>query len=197
MCLLLLGMMIASLSHSPSQRVYFQDGQFLVNVRFGQWHDLREFITPDDPAVLEVYSQVGRDAWQLFDLVCRDISYRHDIGEFWQLARETLARQEGDCEDTSILLTSLLKVGGIPIYTVLGSYQGLGHAWCDHMGQIMETTFTRARPVLDPEHYLAYCLFSDQEVVELWPGALGELFELRRDEAMKLGLMAKALEAVA
>jgi len=97
------------LSRSSSQRVYYQDGEYLVSVRYGAWHDLREFITPDDPAVLEVYSQVGQDAWQLFDFVCREISYRHDRrGEFWQLPRETLARRRGDCftEDTKVLVVN-------------------------------------------------------------------------------------------
>ena len=90
MCLL--GRLVVSLSGSRSERVSYEDGQYLVSVRYGAWHDLREFLTPDDPAVLAVYSQVGPDAWQLFDFVCREISYRHDTGEFWQLPWETLAR---------------------------------------------------------------------------------------------------------
>jgi len=163
-------------------------------VRYGAWHDLREFITPDDPAVLAVYSQVGQDAWQLFDFVCRKISYRYDTGEFWQLARETLARQRGDCEDTSILLTSLLR-NFTDAKVILGDYYGYGHAWCQLNGQILETTYTFARPVPDPENYCTHVFFNEQEVVELWPGALEEMFALRRDEATKLNLIGKALEA--
>jgi len=30
-------------------------------------------------------------------------------------------------------------------------------------------------------------------VIELWPGALGEVFELRRNERVKLNLMAEAI----
>ncbi|MBA7699974.1 hypothetical protein ES703_108680 [subsurface metagenome] len=56
----------------------------------------------------------------------------------------------------------------------------------------METTFTSARPVPDPQDYCPYVLFSDQEVIELWPGALDEVFSLRRDEATKLNLIAAA-----
>jgi len=184
-----------SLPGSRSQRVNYEDGQYLVSVRYGAWHDLREFITPEEPAVLAVYSQVGQDAWQLFDFVCREIDYRRDIGEFWLLPRETLARRRADCEDTSILLTSLLRCGGINAYTVLGDYQGYGHAWCLHNGQILESTYTRARVTLDPQHYTPFLLFDDQEVIELWPGALEELFALQRDEATKLNLMAEELKA--
>ena len=175
-------------------RVYYKDGQYLVSVRYpGQWHDLREFVQPSNPDVLAVYSQFGPDYWSLYDFVCQSISYRYDIGEFFQFPSETL-RGHGDCEDTSILLTSLLRSGGVPnSYVVLGSLGGYGHSWCQLNGQILETTFTRARPVPDPEHYCPYVYFDDQDVLELWPGALDEVFDLDRDEAAKLKLIAQAL----
>ena len=175
------------------QRVY-QNGQYLVSVRYpGQRHDLREFVQPDNPDVLAVYYQYGLDPWALYDFVCRNIDYRRDWGEFWLTPSETL-RGYGDCEDSAILLTSLIRAGGAPdCYVALGSLGGYGHAWCEHNGQILETTFTSARPVPDPEDYCPYVLFSDQEVVELWPGALGEVFELGRDEELKLNLMAGAV----
>lgn len=108
---------------------------------------------------------------------------------------ETL-RGAGDCEDCANLLTSLLIAAGVPAYTVLGNYQGYGHAWCEHRGQLMETTYTSARPVPEPQDYCPYCMFNESEVIELWPGAMGEVFELGRDEEVKLNLIAKALEAV-
>jgi len=127
--------------------------------------------------------------------VCRNIDYRRDIGEFFQFPSETLARGQGDCDDSSILLTSLIRAGGIPAYTALGGLQGLGHAWVvSEEGEILEATYTTARPVPDPEDYCPYVLVSDLEVIELWPGALGEVFELGRDEELKLELMAEALE---
>ena len=168
------------------RRVYAQDG-YLVSVRYpGQRHDLREFVQPDNPDVLAVYHQYGPDPWPLYDFVCRNIDYRRDWGEFWQTPSETLASKRGDCEDTSLLLCSLLQNA----HVALGSYRGYGHAWCEHRGQLMETTFTSARPVPDPEDYCPYVIFNDQEVIELWPGALDEVFELGRDEATKLNLMA-------
>lgn len=178
------------------RRGYYHDGQYLVNVRYGQWHDIREFIQPDNPDVLAVYSQIGPDTWALYDFVCRSIDYRRDIGEFWLTPSETL-KGYGDCEDTSILLTSLIRAGGAPnCYVALGSLEGYGHAWSAIDGQILETTFTSARVVPNLAQYCPYIYFNDAQVIELWPGALGEIFELRRDEELKLNLMAKALECI-
>ncbi|MBA7594268.1 hypothetical protein ES703_01207 [subsurface metagenome] len=172
------------------RRVYAQDGRYLVTVRYpGQLNDIREFVQPSNPDVLAVYHQYGPDPWSLYDFVCRNINYRRDWGEFWQTPSETLASRWGDCEDTSFLLCSLLQNA----HVALGSYRGYGHAWCEHQGQVMETTFTSARPVPDPQDYCPYVIFNDQEVVELWPGALGEVFELGRDEELKLNLMAEAV----
>lgn len=178
------------------QRVY-EDGQYLVSVRYpGQWHDIREFIQPHKLGVVAFYSDVGPDVWGCLDLVCHNISYRQDIGEFWQFPSETIWRGMGDCEDSSILACSLLRnfTNG---YVALGAYQGYGHAWCQHNSEVLETTYTRARPVPDPQDYCPYVYFNNQEVIELWPGALGEVFELRRDEATKLNLMAEVLDGFA
>ena len=171
------------------RRIY-QNGRYLAPVRFpGQSYDIREFVQPSNPDVLAVYHQYGPDPWSLYDFVCRDIDYRRDWGEFWQTPSETLASKRGDCEDTSLLLCSLLQNA----HVALGSYRGYGHAWCEHRGQVMETTFTSAQPVSDPDDYCPYVYFNNREVVELWPGALGEVFELGRDEELKLYLMAEAL----
>jgi len=179
------------------RRVYAQDGQYLVSVRGpGQWNDIRDFVQPDKLGVVALYSDVGPDVWGCLDLVCRNISYRQDIGEFWQFPSETIWKGAGDCEDTSILLTSLLR-NFTNAHVALGSFQGYGHAWSQIDGQILETTFTSARAVPDPAQYCPYIYFNDTEVIELWPGALGEVFELGRDEATKLALMARVLEAIA
>ncbi|GAI84475.1 unnamed protein product [marine sediment metagenome] len=193
MCLFLLGALV-SLSRFPGQRVYLQGGQYLVKVRYGGWHDLREFVQPTNPDVVAIYHQYGPDPWSLYDFVCRNIDYRRDVGEYWQTPSETL-RGFGDCEDSAILLTSLIRAGGAPnCYVALGSLGGYGHAWTEHNGQVMETTYTRARPVPDPGDYRLMALFNDAEVVELYPNALNEVFSLRRDEATKFNLMARILE---
>ena len=173
------------------RRVYAQDGQYLVSVRYpGQLNDIREFVQPSNPDVLAIYSEYGPDYWSLYDFVCRNIDYRRDIGEFWQTPSETL-QGHGDCEDTSLLLCSLLQNAA---HVALGSYQGYGHAWCQVGGQILETTYTQARPVPDPQDYCPYLYFNQQEVIELWPGALDDIFRLRRDETKKLNLMAEVVD---
>ena len=181
-----------------ANRVYREDSHYLVAVRYpGQWHNLQDFVQPGNPDVLAIFSQYGPGYWPLYDFVCRNVNYRRDIGEFWQTPSETL-RGIGDCEDTSFLLTSLIRAGGQPsCYVALGSLGGYGHAWCQVDGQILETTYTSARPVPDPQDYCPYCMFNESQVVELWPGALGEVFGLRRDEVAKLSLMAKVLNGFA
>lgn len=190
-----LGIMALSGSSPLGQRIYYLDGQYLVSVRYlGQWHDLRDFVQPDNPDVIAIYSQYGPDPWGLYDFVCRNISYRRDIGEFWQTPSETL-QGYGDCEDTSLLLCSLLR-NFSDAHVALGGFQGWGHAWVVNKGEILEATYTNARRVPDPGDYCPYVYFDEQEVIELWPGALGEVFELGRNEKQKLELMAGVLEAV-
>lgn len=180
------------------QRVYYEDGQYLVAVREpGQWNNICDFIQPHNPDVIAAYFQYGPTPWNLFDLVCQSLSYRRDIGEFWQTPSETLARGEGDCEDSSILLTSLIRSGGYPVHTALGDYQGYGHAWCEYNGQILETTYTRARLTPDPQHYTPLVLFDERDLIELHPGALDELFSLQRNEELKLSLMGGVVDGFA
>ncbi len=125
------------------QRVY-EDGQYLVSVRYpGQWHDIREFVQPHKLGVVAFYSDVGPDVWSCLDLVCRNISYRRDIGEMWQFPSETIWSGAGDCEDSSILTCSLLR-NFTNAYVALGSFGGYGHAWCQHNSEVLETTYTRA-----------------------------------------------------
>ncbi|MBA7636601.1 hypothetical protein ES703_44222 [subsurface metagenome] len=190
-----LGTLALTRASPLGRRIVYQDGQYLVSVRYPrQLQNLQDFVQPDNPDVLAIYYQFGPDSWALYDFVCRNIDYRRDIGEMWQFPSETL-RGAGDCEDTSFLLCSLLRCFS-DAHVVLGSFQGYGHAWCDHMGQIMETTYTRAMPVSDPNNYCPHCLFNEREVIELWPGALGEVFDLQRDEGLKLSLMAEAVECM-
>jgi len=165
------------------RHVSYQNGEYLISVRFpGEWHDIREFVQPSNPDVLAIYSQIGPDAWKLFDFVCRCVTYRLDTGEFWFTPSETLAQGRADCEDTSLLLCSLLR-NFTDAKVALGDYCGFGHAWCWHNGQILETTYTRAGIAPDPENYTTFVLFDDREVIELWPGALNEIFAARRGVA--------------
>lgn len=193
---LAMGLIALGDSSPLAQRVYGEDGRYRVSVRYlGRWYDLQDFVQPDDPGVVAAYSRIGPDVWGCLDFVCQSISYRRDVGEFWSFPAETLKRTTGDCEDSSILLASLLR-NFTNAYVAIGNLQGFGHAWVvNGEGEVLEATYTKARRVPNPGDYCTYGLFNDQEVLELWPGALDEVFKLDRDEKLKLELMAKTLEA--
>ncbi|MBA7634814.1 hypothetical protein ES703_42412 [subsurface metagenome] len=191
-----LGAIVALRERAAAQRVSYADTRYLIDVRYGELHDPRDFVTPYDPSVQAIYCQVGPDAWALYDWVCRDYNYLPDTGEWWRYPRETIKARGGDCEDTSILLCSLLKNFNDG-YVVLGGYRGYGHAWVELHGEILETTYTFARPVPDPQDYQAFAMFDNQDLIELWPGAMAEIFAIERSEPVKLDLMARALEKVA
>lgn len=132
-------------------------------------------------------------ALRLWDGICHRIRYKGDDGEFWYFPTEIIAQKFGDCDDSANLLTSLLRAAGFNAYTAVGTYRGLGHAWTMLDGDILETTFTYAHDVPDPHHYVLYAMFNDQEVIEMWPGALNQLFTMaRRNELLKLNFMAEA-----
>lgn len=132
-------------------------------------------------------------AFKLLDRVCQQIDYASDEGEFWEFPSEMISWKEGDCDGSANLLTSLLRAAGFNAYTAVGLYKNFGHAWTQLDGEILETTFTFAHQVPDPEDYHLFALFNDQEVIEMWPGALSQLFALgRRNERLKLNVMAGA-----
>jgi len=191
-----LGIWTLQRSSPLGQRAYYEDGHYLVAVRHpGQWNDLRDFVQPSNPDVVTVYHQYGPAPWNLFNFVCQSVQYVADIGEWWAFPSEVLAGGQADCEDTSNLLTSLLRCGGLNASTVLGDYQGYGHAWTVLNGFIYETTYMSARRVADPQNYRALVVFNSFDVRETYAGAFEDIFSISRDEEAKLNLMAVALEA--
>jgi hypothetical protein len=50
--------------------------------------------------------------------------YTSDIGDYWQLPVETLARQKGDCEDGAVLYVALMQSLGYSESVRLGVYEG-------------------------------------------------------------------------
>jgi hypothetical protein len=173
-----------------NRRVRQMDGLYFVAVRNpGEWHEVREFVQPSNPQVVKELLNCRHDYWSCLDWVCRNIQYRIDVGEFWQFPAETLLRGYGDCDDSSILLTSMLR-SFQNAYCVLGTYCGFGHAWVTPgTNEILETTYTYARVVLDPGNYKPYILFNDEEVIEIWPGALLDIYSAKRNDCRKLLLM--------
>ena len=136
-------------------------------IDFGEW-DLRDFLQPRSLASTEVYIKaftrlvnefVGiRDlanmiglhnvlikyAWNIVNV---EVKYRYDdpvfnVADFWLLPNETWSQRQGDCEDISFLLQSviehILEFDGSSdpsawSYAVIGYYfdgeNYYGHAW--------------------------------------------------------------------
>lgn len=96
------------------------------------------YITPDDPLIEQTLRSIVKNPFipdwiEIRDWVANNVEYRYDSvshgsSEYWQLPRETLSLKKGDCEDFSILLTTLYRAIGWSrneVFVVLGE----GHAW--------------------------------------------------------------------
>ncbi len=137
-----------------------QKNTSLVEARFVLGHlsvpvvtDLREWIASSDHE--EIHRVVksldlpndrsagsfDRRARLVWEWIAREIRYVDDLGstgtrEFWQFPSETIALQQGDCEDSAVLLATLLLAAGISpfcVRVVIGevTLEGVAipHAW--------------------------------------------------------------------
>jgi len=154
---------------------YYPD--ILANVRNdGQYYPIRSLVQVDDPDVREiarVLVQADNFAEAVHEFVNSFTSYRREIGDFWALPAEMLTARAGDCDDSSILLCSLLR-NYIPpekvfvafgIWSVDGSQDG--HAWVvvqaeDGTDLVLEST-THPRKLLRGK-YILDAMFNDQYV---------------------------------
>lgn len=135
-------------------------------------------------------------AFRLLDFVTRNVAYRTDNGEWWEFPDEVIRERISDCDGSAILLASMLRQAGYSpnrVYVVIGTWRGLGHAWVELDGEILETTYTSARPVVDTWNYQWLAAFNDVEVIERYPRATTRLFQLARNEGLKLRMMAEVI----
>jgi len=88
---------------------------------------------------------------KIWEFVILKINYVYDEYEHFYRAEETLAFGGGDCEDTTILFTTLCHAAEIPedrVFCVMGYFDTYGHAFpiCKHddgKWYIYETTLSR------------------------------------------------------
>lgn len=77
------------------------------------------------------YTDYYKRATNTLHFVQALMPYRPDVGEYWQSPVETLVRQEGDCEDGTILFIALLHSLEFPV--CFGTYwdpsRNAGHAF--------------------------------------------------------------------
>jgi transglutaminase-like putative cysteine protease len=99
--------------------------------------------------------------------------------DYWQMPAETLAERTGDCEDSSMLLCSILRARLSPeeVFVTIGMWQGYGHAWAtvvrNGRDSVLETTRAAQEP-LKPEGppYVPYVRFNDAAFREVRRGLL-------------------------
>lgn len=98
--------------------------------------------------------------------------------EFWSYPSEVLRDKIGDCDDTSILLTSILRnrLSEDQVFMTVGFFEDFGHTWVTIFNQnepiVLETTSnnvieTRRMNVSEESPYKAVFRFNDQKVVEV------------------------------
>jgi len=101
--------------------------------------------------------------------------------DFWNFPSETLRDGIGDCEDTSILLCSILRnmLSSDEVFVTVGLFADYGHAWVtviNEKGQplTLETTgsnvITFDESLLENLPYQPIFRFNDEKVIELYPG---------------------------
>jgi len=186
----------------------------IVNKRFGEWVDVRDFIRPNDPMVADVVD--ARSDWtveSLWDWVLENIRYpagsfftldyhsmvafhrgipligwllgarRYATVDFWNFPGETLRDRMGDCEDSAVLLVSMIRRAfpSLDPYVSVGYFcpdgcvggPGFGHVWVSLLEngrwRVLDTTLP-ARPELpvyeEPEGpYRAIFRFSSESVL--------------------------------
>lgn len=137
--------------------------------------------------------------WLGFMRIKRSTKY-----EFWQFPFETIDHGLGDCEDTAILLCSLLRNPLSPdeVQVAVGTYAGYGHGWVslvkDGERYVLETTLDRAPPggpyqVLELHPYRPLLYFNDEQAFEA-NGGLAELMKALREGKAKSRLITEAYQ---
>ena len=173
-------------------------GYYVAKKRVGdETHDLREWITPDDPMVFDYASRLyraDRDSYILncWAWVCRNYAYHIEQGDFWNFPTETLCRYEQardnediaaiDCEDSTYLLASLLLAYTDGVYANIGWCGNELHAWTtvlrDGQEYLLESTYTGQKvnrllstnpwiPIEEATDYRPIYKFDHKEVIDL------------------------------
>jgi len=152
--------------------------------------DVREFIYANDYHLKKVASEITAiynpqneeqfvravNSWVANNNVKYETdSYQFAWEDYWQFPEETIVLGKGDCEDTSILVASLLLSFNIPSYKVrvnLGLVYGqYGHAYLQYWNGtewlLVETTmpwkYTQPlEPMSQHTEYKTYWAFNDQ-----------------------------------
>jgi len=179
---------------------------YIVRKRYGgEPALLTSFVRPDDYLVRKIAEGLPLSIGACWNWVCINIEYpsgrfpdRHVLHAFtrrgilgerafltyvdldlWHYPGEVIFMSAGNCDDSAILLTSMLRrfIDSKRVYVSIGTFQNLGHAWCsifiDGKPYVLETTLSRAKESITymPEElpYDVSLRFNDIAVVEVKP----------------------------
>jgi len=145
--------------------------EIMANVRNdGQHHPIRALVQVDDPEVRElarVLVQADNFVKASHEFVNSFTSYRREVGDFWALPVEMLTARAGDCDDSSILLCSILRnyISPDKVFVAFGVWDGEGHAWVvcqDEAGEdmVLESTASPSKPLRGK--YVLDAMFNDR-----------------------------------
>ena len=127
------------------------NGGILATDSLGSYRWGNEFLLGyQPPAVFPADITREHEMFIVWNAVNGDCLYRTDRNapgesrDAWQMGLETMVRGQGDCEDTSILLTDWLITRGFNARMAIGTMRGGGHAWCvvrlDGVEYLLEST---------------------------------------------------------
>jgi len=140
----------------------------------GRLYSIKALVQPQSPVVRRVAEVLYRAndfvvaAW---DFVHSFTEYKREAGDFWAMPEEMLTARKGDCDDSSILLCSILRcyIPADSVYCAVGTWRNggssEGHMWVvmegdDGEDRILEST---AGPGVELHgHYDLMALFNDQ-----------------------------------
>ena len=154
--------------------IFSQYKDILAKVRGdGKYHSVLKLVQPDDPDVRDIARALVEapnfiSAAQEF--VHTFTSYAGEQGDYWAIPAEMLASRHGDCDDSSILLCSILRnfIPADQVYCAFGIWneggRPEGHMWVITGGtngedQIIESTASYRRP--NKGSYVIYGIFND------------------------------------
>jgi len=173
------------------------DDQPIAATFFGEVHRLTDFVTPEALEIQDLYEQITHNiastrekltaCWKW---VTSNVRYVHFVkgkiwiegesfsqGDLWQDPSMTIHTKVGNCANSAMLLTSLVRNTLPPdqAYCALGnlhSNQPGGHAWTqvslDEDSYIMEATTSKAPPLVpasSAKQYEAVHYFNDKNVL--------------------------------
>jgi hypothetical protein len=139
----------------------------------GLYHPIRGLVQPDNPDVRDIARilvQADDFIGAAQEFVNSFTSYRREIGEFWAEPGEMLETRAGDCDDSSILLCSILRnyIGPDKVFVAIGTWRVNrkpdGHAWVvtqtdDGEDLILESTAHPSKPLKG--RYVLSAMFND------------------------------------